>query len=97
MRACNNEVIMTLRCRFSTSRQTLMWIPDSFFSRLVKYDHIFTSVQLRRHNVFSNPLLCRNDINARSYCFTFCFVAVILHYIKKFYHHTFDNKRRSTA
>uniref|UniRef100_A0A8C7XK25 BTB/POZ domain-containing protein KCTD3 n=1 Tax=Oryzias sinensis TaxID=183150 RepID=A0A8C7XK25_9TELE len=35
MRACNNEVIMTLRCRFSTSRQTLMWIPDSFFSSLL--------------------------------------------------------------
>uniref|UniRef100_A0A8C7XJI3 BTB/POZ domain-containing protein KCTD3 n=1 Tax=Oryzias sinensis TaxID=183150 RepID=A0A8C7XJI3_9TELE len=28
-------VIMTLRCRFSTSRQTLMWIPDSFFSSLL--------------------------------------------------------------
>uniref|UniRef100_A0A4W6FVC7 BTB/POZ domain-containing protein KCTD3 n=1 Tax=Lates calcarifer TaxID=8187 RepID=A0A4W6FVC7_LATCA len=27
--------------RFSTSRQTLMWIPDSFFSRLVKCQDIF--------------------------------------------------------
>lgn len=30
---CNKCAIVSFLCSFSTSRQTLMWIPDSFFSR----------------------------------------------------------------
>uniref|UniRef100_A0A7N8WZY2 BTB/POZ domain-containing protein KCTD3 n=1 Tax=Mastacembelus armatus TaxID=205130 RepID=A0A7N8WZY2_9TELE len=35
IKATNKCVVVSLHCRFSTSRQTLMWIPDSFFSSLL--------------------------------------------------------------
>lgn len=40
--ACVNNV--TFDCRFSTSRQTLTWIPDSFFSRFVSQQYGFIGV-----------------------------------------------------
>lgn len=73
---CSKCAVVCCCCSFSTSRQTLMWIPDSFFSRLVQltglswshvykcFSHlIFTcSTHGKTHECFPgcNSALCGN-------------------------------------